>query len=296
MARTLRSVKFVFLMTCIVFIVTFFIGGWLACHKPLWNDEIYTQIFSIDSKSYLDILSMRIFEGNSCPLFYLSQKAIVDVFHYKFPFKQGKPYVFDNVSQLVLRLCPDLCMSLSLAIIFYFFSTQYSLVIGFYSLLSALVSPMVWLYWAEARPYAMWFLLTTVQSFLFILILKTNRCGSLSSLCAKDRHLWISLIITHFLLSFTILLSLAQILIVTFLLWVFHNRSTRRYLWVGLFPSAVCLCYYVFSAAPLRRYSVGDPMGLILTAFPVDKLILLVVFLLMFALLPSLCNSDRFSK
>ncbi len=270
-----------YVYTGILFIFLFIIGLWVSFNKPLWNDEIYTQIFSIDSKSYVDILSMHLFEGNSNPLFYLFQKGICDIFHYKFPFPQGKkPYIFDVRSQIILRLGSNILMSLSLSLIFYFFSRFYSIWLGWYVFLSAITSPMVWLYWAEARPYAMWFFLTTVQGLLFILILRQifsikNRSRRF---CFIDYRLCIALSVTHILLSFTIVISLAQIVIISALLLVLGFRPLRWYIFITLIPIAICLFYYLFLAAPLRKYSVDAPLSLIVVAFPLDKIIVLGVY------------------
>ncbi len=274
--------SYLYFYSIILFIFLFIIGLWISFNKPLWNDEIYTQIFSIDSKSYADILFMRLFEGNSNPLFYLSQKGICDFFHYKFPFPQGKkPYIYDRRSQIVLRLGSNILMSLSLSIIFYFFSRFYSIWIGCYVFLSALISPMVWLYWAEARPYAMWFFLTTVEILLFISILintfsiKSNDKG----FCDISYKLLIALSITHILLSLTIVISLAQIVIISFLLLITLGiRHLKWYIFITFIPVIICLFYYLFSAAPLRKYSVNAPLSLIAVAFPLDKIIVLGIY------------------
>lgn len=60
-------------------------GYFLSTHKPLENDELFTQIHSVEGLSYRSILTMKIPEGNVSPLFYLTQKVFLDVIHFRLP-------------------------------------------------------------------------------------------------------------------------------------------------------------------------------------------------------------------
>src|SRR5690349_4901213 len=76
-----------FIVAAGIFALCLVIGYHLSLRRPLWNDEIHSQVNVIDAKSYQDIIFFRIrnLEGNACPLFYLIQKGISDLFQYRFP-------------------------------------------------------------------------------------------------------------------------------------------------------------------------------------------------------------------
>ena len=207
-------------------------GNYLAQRKPLWNDEIYTQVRTLDRLSYQDILLNRMTEGNNCPLFYLIQKGICDAFHYKFPFVwDGEWYVGDLPSQMILRIGSNVFMALSLTAVFYFFARYYSGLAGFYSLFISMSSFMVWAYFAEARPYALWFFLTTLQSLLFLRATVPSR-------------IWRWLAVVHLFLALTITFSAVQILIVSGLLWFLREKDWKRYVFLTGIPISVCFFYY----------------------------------------------------
>ena len=68
-----------------VFAVLLLTGYLLSQHKAVWSDEFFTQKETIDTHSYADILILRFPEGNRCPLFYINQKLVSDLFSYKLP-------------------------------------------------------------------------------------------------------------------------------------------------------------------------------------------------------------------
>jgi uncharacterized membrane protein len=59
-------------------------------------------------------------------------------------------------------------MSLGLALIVWFFCVYYSLLGGLIAFIVAISSYMLWYYWAEARPYALVFLATTIQALVLV--------------------------------------------------------------------------------------------------------------------------------
>ncbi len=196
--------------TVLVFLLLLSVGFWLAAKKPLWNDEVYSQVNSVQKLSFTQILAGQVPEGNGCPLFYLVQKSINNIAGYSLPVPWDRKGALDAKSRLILRIAPNICMSLGLALIFYFFAEGYGWWWGIYGLMLSLSSFMVWAYWAEARPYALWFLLTTLQLLVFIKLLTDK----------KREGLWSSrLVIIHFLLSFTVIFSVIQIAVVLVLLW-----------------------------------------------------------------------------
>jgi len=157
------------LNSSVLFIACISIGLVLAKHKPVWNDEIYSQTNSIEDTSYLEIIAGDVEEGNNSPLFYLMQKGFCELLKYKFPAGwKGRWSISDLKSQIILRINSIIFMSLSIVCIFFFFAKNYSVWSGIYSLFISISSYMVWIYWIEARPYPMWFFLITIQSLLFL--------------------------------------------------------------------------------------------------------------------------------
>src|SRR3989338_3199932 len=126
------------IIAVLLFVLSLAIGYQLSLRRPLWNDEIYTQVTVVDPKSYADIIFFRIkrLEGNSCPLFYLVQKGVSDLFQFQFPVLWQKEWAIDQPgAQVIMRLSSDVFMSLSIALLVYFFSRYYSIFTGIYAFL-----------------------------------------------------------------------------------------------------------------------------------------------------------------
>jgi hypothetical protein len=97
----------------------------------------------------------------------------------------------------------------------------------------ALVSPMVWQYWVEARPYSLWFLLTTAQLLLY--------CSSVlypKIKVSRSIH-WV-----HFLLILTTPGSIFQILIISILLLFKKGYKKQQLIWTLFLPMGIFLFYY----------------------------------------------------
>ena len=77
--------KKLILSMCIVLLFLFGIGFGLCKYRPLWNDEIYTQMASVSGHSYSQIWLGHVGEGSSSPLFYVMQKAICGMLKYSTP-------------------------------------------------------------------------------------------------------------------------------------------------------------------------------------------------------------------
>jgi len=254
----------------VVFLVLCAAGLGLARHRAVWNDEIYTQISSVEGKSYLNILLGHIQEGSVSPLFYLMQKTTCSVLRYSSPIEWRTDMAFDDpFARIVLRLNSIFFMSLAVGAIFYFFYRFYSPLAGWYSLLVSLSSYMVWAFLAEGRPYALWFFLTTVQSLLYLYLIRQG----------KDfRPAWNSLIATHLLLSLASVFSIVQIVSVSFLLWFFLERSHRRYILLTLIPSLICI-YYYFHVPKYRFFFADGPVELVSANIPKDRFVLIFLFI-----------------
>ena len=227
--------------TVLVFISAMLMGFWIALHKPLWNDEIFSLVSSIHGKSYVELVLGRAGEGNNSPLFYVLQKSLLQALHYQVPapWLQGHWGGGDWPSQWIVRILPITCMSLSIALIFYLFARQYSLWVGAYSLIVYATSYMLWVYWAESRPYALIILLTTIQVYLLI--------GFFQGKINWAKHWWL-LAVAHVLLSFTFVLSLGQIAAASLITWGMGQRKWSQYICLMLIPMGLCLFYY--SLAP----------------------------------------------
>jgi hypothetical protein len=221
-----------------VFVLLVACGLWLSRHKLLWIDELYTQHLVIDGKSYAGILAVDFPEGNKAPLFYLVQKITCDFSSYHLPAGCDHTLirVRDIPGQIILRLPSVGYMSLALALIFYFFLRFFSFGAAVFALAVALVSPMVWRYWAEARPYSLWFLLTTVQMLQLWLMVKHPYPKAARNLA------W-----THVLLALTAPASLFQILIGTLFAWWKKGCAFKQLAGVWLMPTAIAFFYYFLS-------------------------------------------------
>jgi hypothetical protein len=257
------------ILAALIFALSLIVGYSLSLRRPLWNDEIYTQVAVVDQMSYPDMLYLRRgLEGNSCPLFYLIQKSVSDAMGYQFPFHwESEWMLMEEGSQVIMRLGPNFFMSLSIALIFYFFARFYALAAGIYAFLLTLASCMVWAYWVEARPYALWFFLTTCQSLLFLSFIRDKGRN-------PSRLTWITVV--HILLSLTLILSIMQIVIVSFLLWMYGERSWRKHLLATIVPLGICFLYYHRSIA--WRYAMPDYAFLIFHNVPPERILLLLVY------------------
>lgn len=265
----------------VLFILFVVVGFRLAQDKPLWNDELYSQVHSVEKLTYGQILAGKIVEGNNFPLFYFLQKAICDVrgFHLPFEWKQEWA-VAEPQSQIILRLQPIVVMALALTLIFYFFALEYSWLAGIYALVIALFTETVWPYFAEARPYALWYLLSAVQMLFFLRYIVSQQRGDDHG----QQHSWLALNITHILLSLTAVFGVVQAFIVAFVLFIFYRRRLKDFVFM-LFVSLALGFYYFFQA---QHYVFGlppDVLSLILQNISAERSVLIIlcgVFVLVF--------------
>jgi len=266
------------IVTGLLFCILIGVGFNLALSKPVWNDEIYTQIASVEQHSYRQMFVGQIAEGNNSPLFYSLQKIICRLFQYQFPLDHNPGVLEDGKSQIILRLGPNVFMSLAICLIFYYFSRYYSYWVGIYGLAFALSSLMVWMYWVEARPYGLWFLLTTVQAVLFLHLTTTNNLSETSETVEQNpesRNKTLGWLIgTHFLLSFTSIFSVAQVVIVALLL---RFRDLKRNLFLALGP--VCIALFYYARAPKYQFHFTKTfVQLITECVPQDQILMFLLY------------------
>lgn len=209
--------------------------------------------------SYTEILMGKTkHEGNKCPLFYVMQKAFCQAVHYRFPFVWEQQWLLHDVkSQILLRLNPNFFMSLAISLIFFFFSYYYSLRWGIGSVATTLSFYMVWFFWVDARPYAMWFCFSIMQLLIFLSLLKDQPE-------AVTQKLYRVLCLVNLLLSFTIAISIAQIAIIAFFLWILKERNFLKHLWVTVIPIIPGFSYYLFIPKALTKYfPLHNPLDLV---------------------------------
>jgi len=127
---------------------------------------------------------------------------------------------------------------------------------------------MVWAYWNQARPYALWLFLTTAQSLLFLMLHKDTAAG------LKSRR---ALTVIHLFLSLTVVFSAGQILAVSFLLWRFKKVRMNDLIFMTFLPLLICLYYYAI-APKFLFYFKDSPLEVIGASIPKDRLFLLGVY------------------
>lgn len=237
--------KIICALTLVLFWALLRLGSVWSEFKPLWNDELYTQIYSVENISYQQIWRGQVAEGNNYPLFYSTQKMICDLAGFQLPFAwRGEWNVSDPAAQAVMRTGPNVCMALALTLIFYWSARKYSLAAGMCALLLGIGSPALWAYGAEARPYALWFALTTAQTLLFCRIISDQppRILALSG--------WIGV---NVLLCLTVSLGVVQTVLGSALLFLLSGRDLRLHGWATVLPVSVGMFYglqaprYVFN-------------------------------------------------
>jgi len=261
-------------LALLLFLICLRIGFHQAYHKQVWNDEIYTHMTNVSAISYGDILLGRVKEGNTCPLFYLIQKTICDITQYTAPPQWSGPnrdWQFSNLeSQILLRINPVIFMSLFIVSIFYYFSRYFSVWAGLYSIVISFSSFMLWSYWAEARPYALWVFLTTLQSLIFLYLIRES---------GNKKQGWRGLSIVHVLLSLTVVISIIQIIIVSVLLWLVLEKNWRKYIALCVVPVIIGCVYYALS--PKYEFWFKDgPWALINASIPKDRFLIFFMFVL----------------
>lgn len=275
----LKSYKEISLiLSIILFVGLFFVGLRMASKKPLWNDEKYSLNQCIINMSYIDMISGKVKEGNNCPFFYFSQKVLLNVFNYKLPkefvsqIEEGRysESFYDLKTQILTRISPVLFMSLSIVLIFYYFSSTYGVLIGAYALIITLSTYIFWYFYAEARPYSLWIFFTTLQSIFILKIISEKNVIN---------KLWVYLSITHIFMSFTILFSILQVACASIVLWIYKERKIRYYVFLTIVPWIISLFYY-FKAPKYKFWFADSPLDLISASYSKERMFILFIYLI----------------
>jgi hypothetical protein len=253
-------------LSALLFIFLLCVGFHIAKTKFLWTDEIYTQLSSIDHKTFDQILRGTIEEGNNNPLFYILQKSVINIFQYKAPSHwTGLAKVYDPKSQIILRFVAIVVMAVGLCFVFYYFSTRYSLFAGSLALVLFLTSGPIWSYWAEARPYGLWISLAIIQLLSFREVYLTK----------NQRWSWV-LFCSNLLMSLTILFGIFQILATSFLI-AYREKSLKRFIALSGLPLLLTAYYYV-SAPHYAFYFDKNPLELVFSLVSPNYLIVFVIY------------------
>lgn len=278
--------NFLFQLTAsVLFVLLFAFGLFLSQLKPLWNDELYSQVHSVEKISYAQILLGHVPEGNNSPLFYVLQKAVCDITHFQLPLTwKGQWSIGQPQAQGVLRWLPNFFMSLALAMIFYAVAVEYSWLAGGYAFLTALASSAVWMYWVEARPYALWFALTTFQMLCFVRFIRHVQARQL---------MWRFLIVIHLLLSITAVFGSVQVFTVSLLLLLFYEKKLSHYGLLLFMPLA--LGFFYFFNAPHYVFGLpGDATALIFANVPMERLVFMAFCGISVIGLSKFVNGEKF--
>ena len=256
MLRTQKT--WVFLISCFIFSGVFLAGFFIAHNKPLWLDERYSLV-TASKKSYKDLFLGRFKrELNNAPLFYVAQKSLCDLIacdphHLIFkknllalpPYPencskdipQQRKFWDDPFSNIYFRLISLFSMALIPAILFYYFSLQYSIGWGAYSSLICLSSGIFWNHGIEVRAYIHLFLLTTLQILIAYEIIKTN---------ANNKRLWLSFLLVNTVLAFTFATGALQTTVIgiLFLFWYYRKLHWTQLIAPFILPLGIDGYYY----------------------------------------------------
>lgn len=262
------------LISFLLFCLLCAIGFRLAASKPLWNDELYTQNKAVQGLSWVQLLSGRdTGEGNNAPLFYLLQKWTKGVPVALVSTELQKEAICADLRKMILiRIVPVVFMSAALALLFYFFALEFFGLAGLYALLCALASPMVWLYWAEARPYPLILFFTVVQS-LILLKMSLGDAG-------RARY-WTALAGVHLLLVLTSYLSVIQVAGATVVVWMAGERSKKRLACLAL-PLVVAF-FYRFQGIH-ESYQLFFQWRYLIDNIPLERIVFYGIAVLLFFL------------
>jgi hypothetical protein len=267
-----------FIVSLLVFSFFFAIGLLLARHKPLWTDEVCSQQTIIQPTSLPDLVLNHLQEPNKFPLYFALQKGFLVLIHYQLPFVwKGEALDADPEAQIILRILPDMYMSMALTAIVLFFGFRSGFIIGAMTALICLSMPMVWLYWAEARYYSLWFALTAGQSLLFLESVSKKK---------KMRPVF-PFMLVHMGLCLTAPFGFIQIMTCLGLCWLAGIRQAKFYLLAGLAPLLLWTCY--LGAQEKVGLNLLSPCHDIFSRnFPFEDRIFLVMYILFFFL----CKED----
>jgi hypothetical protein len=258
-------------------LILFFFLLWTGYHtarlRPLWNDEIYTQLHSINARSFTSLLIGKTDEGNNAPLFYLIQKVITNVLHYQAPANwESQLSIADTQAQIILRLQSIAFISLTMCLSFYYFATIYSFLSAVFVVLLYLSSTVIWIYWAEGRPYGLWIFLTASHTLFLVHTFKKK------DVSPKDGARLQTL---NILLSLTTIFSIFQIIASTVILFGLKEKNIKSLIRSWVIPGIISLYYFIQTRQNIYPHWLnGPPLDLFFGTVSKEQFIFLFAYLL----------------
>lgn len=258
----------VLILSALLFLGVALWGIFSSARLPLWLDE-HVSLQTVTSLSYDTLISGRYTrESNNSPLFYLTQKGLLDAAGYREEYfdiidMPGRPHPFerywhDPLGNSLVRFVPVIMMALSLALLFYYFALRDGFGWGVLAVLLSASYPWFWYHGFEARPYIHFYAMTTAQFLILTDMLRAKRISS--------TH-WRLLGAVHLLLALTFTTSAVQIgaVLVGLLCWRRSMLNPKILLIVFALPLAVIAYYYLlalkltyFFDRGLMAYVVGN--------------------------------------
>jgi hypothetical protein len=260
------------LLTALLFVLLNIFGISIALHKPLWLDELQTQYYTTQNLPWDRVLiGKNQMEGNNAPLYYLTQKWVNAIPGTSVTLQDRLRLIHaDPKQQVVLRLTAILAVSAAIAFLFFFFLSRFSGSAAIFLVFSALTSPMVWLYWAEARPYPFIILFATLQAVLLFRMTEGKP--------ASDGRSWLWLFVIQLLLVFTSYLNAVLIVAGGAVLVLFGERRWRLLAAACGIPLAVALFYRAQGLHDI--YEIGWDLVFLLDNIPPERLAFIGIGLL----------------
>ncbi len=253
-------------LSLIVWAGCLFAGSDLSRRRPLWNDELYTQINTNSALSYADLWTGKSIEGNNTPFFYVLQKALCETMGCELKEKwNGEWFVQDARAQIRLRILSNVFMSAAIAVLFFGVASLYPFPWAFLALAVFLTLPATWLYWVEARPYSLWILLTVLQSVVILKVLKKT---------TDTRKDLVQLLMINIFLSLTITLGMLQACVASAVLYFF--KKGRWFVHLGLAAVPLALGSFYLGRSPKFKLWFNDgPARLVLDNVPLEYWVLM---------------------
>ena len=259
-----------YIIGILVFAFFFSVGILLARHKPLWGDELYGLQVTVMRTSWPDLILGHSKEWNSYPLYHVLQKGFLQILHYHLPFVwDGAGLVLNPEAQCVIRILPDLFMSMALTVIVLFFGIRSGWAGGVVSAVLCLSVPMVWMFWVEARPYSLWFMLSVFQGLLFL------DKASKKEACTR----FTPFVLVHAGLCLCSPLGILQTLICMGLLWCFGTRRITFFIMAGLLPLFLG-GYYFIAQQKMSMYLFVSWQEILFRNFPMEEVFFLGLYVL----------------
>lgn len=270
--------KILFYASALLFCAISYLGFVIAVHKPFWADETHYLNY-VGNQTLQTILfgSYRI-DPNSFPLFHLIEYTYTSLLQSLGIYWYALHYnimAFEDIPlQIFERIPSNLSVSFAIAFSFYFYSRHFSPVVGILVTLASLSVFPVWYHIAETRPYAIWYLLATLQVAYLLGIHSTK---------GKNESFWNKLIIVQFFMCIFTVFSIFHIFTACAFLWLLGFRQKKKY-YIASFLQALIWSFYYFKCEQVGYFfsQRGLPHNLILANFKPEHMFVLLAFLAVF--------------